>query len=740
MLTLPTKFQNAVDREGEFLVWIVKVDNGTTARYFGSTEFYLATDGVFVEGRLRSTIRISQASDPFSRRSSIGNVTLRLVNAGLDGDRKLLSEYWTELWADLAKSGTVSIYAAAGPIDSLSEALLVFQGVLRKDITWDDQFIQLDLEDIGAPLLRAEVPPTRVNDVDAGLATETDWRLPIINGLYVGTDPWKGRRWAATGPLQIAGYYWLADHKIDRLGEIYFQEPHSGLWMILDQSAMGISLVHQTAGGVTRTYVNIPTVNVRGWFIIPPRGLEDADFVGASNRADFNPGMNDLRDPDHAWDQRDDTLAGLYVGNDSGAKVQACFAFNNIDADPGWTYDNTKNYLHWRVQEVSGVILDYPDTGTTGVFGSNVVVTADAVTSDLVVDGSGIFDGTEQTLQLYAAYPSGGWDDYIGNSSWALDDDNFRVRILAHAVSGSYNILPLCEIAQVQLRIWVNLNIAWQYSKWRPSWEVDGGMFGADIATRTSWADTSPNIYAGYIVERLLRQSFGLASAQVDVDSFDDAFNHYIELRTFITDDRRVRLDRLLQELGENSNVGIFFNVSGKVRAVDYFKNPTGVTVDATILAEDLAGAPRWEHTELDKIVTRLDFNFDYWPADDEYKTSEVVDAPSGNQADYGVRPADARFDYYTGKDPAGDRLDYFLAGHADAFLARPHDLVTFTTRGARKIEVEIGDWVTLDASVDNLVPAKGGNSWSTYKWLIISKTITEKGTELVGFALYDHP
>lgn len=751
MLTLPTAFNEHRFREGELVNWLVKCDTGAAVRYFATTEFHLATEAAFVEGRLSASVRISQAIDPFTRRSSIGNVQLRISNRGEDGDRKRLSEAWSTFWGELFK-GTVSIYVMAGAqVSGLADAAKFFEGKLRRDPSVTDQEITLDVEDIGAQLLRLELPLKLASDFV--LVNEEGYKLAIvandrtiqppvgqaISSLSLfrtssGSDPYVLEDWLIPGP-KIGGprSFPIVDHKINHDGDILIREKSSGLWMILDKTAMGAGFSEATNDGVERTRVELPPASsgIYGWLIVPPRGLDETDFPGASNRSTFNPGKNNVRDPEHIYDRRRDTNATLYCGN--GSKGQLCLAFDNVGVTPGTTIDNSKSYLLFSASELATLV--YTDTNSSGTFATNVVVESPSLTGgNYVMDVDDplypFFNGNLVPWTMESAV--------FSTVGLLFGDHQLHVRITVQ-MSDNPDNFPALSINQVQFRIYVNIPRAGLVNAIDDQIfvSVNDQLIGSEIATRSGLSASADNRSAAYLMERILRQTLGLSASQIDGASFDAAHNSDLEIQIKITQDDPVTVDQFIQELGENSNVGIFFNVAGQVRAVDFFVEPSDVTVNGTIDLEDLAAAPLWERTEIDKVVTRLDFNYDYWPGRGEYVGRAITDS-TGTQADYGVREVEGSYRFFRRSASSGDKIDYFLVGHNGALVNRPHDVLTFSTKGIRRIEFEIGDWISLNDNVAALVPAQDGAAWSSVKWLLIGKSITERGIEYVGFRLYD--
>ena len=732
MITRPTNFQAFQDRGGDEFHFVVVV-SGFPSVMFSDIDMSLTDGQVF--GLLKPGMNASQGIDFHSRRSSVGNVTVSISNQVFDSQGEKPGDLWSTVWNyAFTTAGDVDIYLLAGPgslISSLADGIKVFAGKLTKRPTVNEDTLTIEAEDIGATLLRKKMAPYRVADLDPIWegSVDGDFRPALVNGDWRNLDFWGAGGYMVKGNMTDKQI--VAGHVVDQVAELWLYFDKLDLWVQVDMTTGtgGFTTFNSWYGGSSQqiTLLQRPfSGTVSGWAYVSPFGLDDRLWQGLADRTLYNDGRNNVLDEDNAWDRDNETAARLFTGNfDLYTLAMATFGFPDVDADPAeFTIDSTDVRIYWRSLVNPNMGYTY---GAPGGFIRTLISAEYEGSTNLTAGVTTIHDGGIKFMNLHIG--SGDWDDFATKVGWELSTNRFLIRMPVFiATPGNYaQAEEALNIYQVQLRLRTTLPNDWK--QLRPWFVVVGQQVGSEIAARQpSLGAGDPVVSPAYQVELLMRRQFNLTDVNIDVTSFDDAWRSRFNTRTLINDGSPLTLDQFLQELSENANFVVFFNVSGKVRLVSFDSAPA--TSDAVIHWDDLESL-KYSETEPSKVITDLASSWEKNPGTGRYNSTELrINWAAHNL--YGIKEAAANFDYYTNQQ-IGWELQDALMGQASSFFARVHGIATWTPKGIRHAHFEPGDVVEFDAPSCDPQVKRLGRSWSGVRFIITNKATTTNGQQFAA-------
>ena len=751
MLTVPTKFEmHRRKTTAAQLHTIVEVSFSSETLYFSDVEMILPADGTgtpvhHVWPLLVSHSGINQQIDFHSRRASVGNVQLTFTNLPFDrsGTVQRLSDYYSGYWSSIIGT-SIKIYITCDPKPNLADSgLLVFEGICNEYPKYDGEQLTLAVEDISAGHLRKKLPLTRAADLesDGGLSEgdpDADYRMPIIKGDLEKNTAGSPLDFWGSGDYMVRGYrsswdtvWFVADHAVKDVAEMYVFFDRVGLWFRLDLPNIGGGAYFfdvVCADGVTRTYFVLPFhTELKGWLLVPPSGVATNGWSGGLGQGDYNPNMNNADDAGNAYDRDNETLAHLYAGNNNLGMLQ--FSFDDIVNVTGWVMEpgNYKHALRWRAEENPNCPLEY-STVPNIFLASHAVMSSTHTSIDLVTNTVDIFNGNVNGLLIGRSSP-GDWDDLAAEVGWLLSKLTARFPVEAN-VGGNYKNEDILRMAQAQLEIYVTIPDAWSNEQ-VPYFALVGEPAGSEIAGRNPAIGANDlNSFAGYQIERLLRQTIGLTAAQIDGATFDDAYRSHLKTRARLhEDDGRETLEIFLQEMAENSTFTVFFNASGKTRLISFdWTEPDYVPGTPTIISwEYLARTPKVFFTSPTKVINRLTSEWQRNPGANRYNESDTHNDAGSQLLAWGIKEADASFKYYI--DAGTPSLQETLIKNGALF---PYTLIgiEIEIRGAAMSHLEIGDPIQIDATSVDPQFKLAGVSWTSFSFVIIDKGLTMVGVK----------
>lgn len=770
-LTRTTNFELYQAREGTpniFIVFLSSSDGAWMLSTVNRTDIFSEVYTVYP--LLKNNPQITQSIDLYSHKSTIGHTTINLVNTKY---RQNSSGEWVSLSDELLFSEneiTVTVLVMTGYNAEFNDMLQVFRGTVVGEPTYNEDTLTLVAEDIGAELLRKKIPDAPVTTSGSFVVGDKP-RLPVVIGDYTGEAPF-GETFGLV-PCALAhstsGELLVIPNEYEHtsLVNLWVYIEEGDMWMKLDTTAMNINLNNSSSsmwgdGKEKKYYPIVQNKILEGWIYIAPKALmNDAWGTGVWDSQQYKDGANNVSELRRAADGRIETGGWLYNGNVDG-RAMCAFNWDNVKTtnaeelrghrafwDPSideyerrkfwkavdtdtWVMSTTDIKLYWNVTTNPDYTYSYkPSSSDTTGWYTNVIIhtpTQYTYVSNLPT----IFNGDTNWINMTDL--SG--ENFANTIGWDMGDKNFEVNFTAHTAIPSIDwVLRInaCYLA-IKATIGKPLN-----TKSKVFAEVAGIVSGSEIINRGTgytqpfggftYSHNTELQWAGHQIEQLLRE-YGLTS--FDTDLFDAAYNYNIRTRAILHPDRPVTMSKFIQELSENSNFVIFFNVSGKIKLVALDQTPPASP--DTIHYEDLLEPPTVSLTNSERVVNRLEYYYLAEPHSGALVLSGVAENET-SQSKYGIKEKTARFRYVYHEDIIN--LTDMLVGNSDAFLANRHNKVFCRTKGLSKVHLEIGDWMQFDAeSLDPHMKFVGGTSWSGEEFLIIKKSINDNSTDFVGIQL----
>jgi hypothetical protein len=761
--TRPATFEDHHQRDAVENFFVVKLVKGASTWLLGDRDMDL-TEG-HVSPLLMSTPRIQQSVNTFTRNWSIGSVRIILNNRRYH--RTLSGKQWSLSEEGLLSGDTITayIYVGSGPsVTGLSDMMKIGEGKVIGEPYANAERLVLHVEDIGAELMRRQLPMTVAQDTGMTKVGALD-RLPIVLGNWDGSSPFGGLgKMVKCRTFMSGGGTVLnvvpADHKIEEVTQLWLFLEEGNLWLQLDLNYMGpVASTWNGSDGVDRTilsFLNVDTYDARGWLFVPPRNVY-GDAWGATtwDYADYNDGRNNIKSFERAMDGYPETYATLLQGNVAGKGIigfewintvdhagqvsvrfpwrkffrgkyskdkrnhQVTFRDGYIDVSR-WTMSSADTRLYFNITANPDVTLLYKPVGEPpNQWRSNVV---SRIVNYYYVEGqSGMFDGTNRWIDLASlAHP------FQSNIGWNMQTNNFRVHVTAHASPTPDPDDWLIRVNQICLRLYTTLDVPLTANS--QLYAVVKGLTpsAAVVAHGSPLVATDTHIkYPSYQVEELLLK-LGLTIGQFDTDSIDAIYGW--ETRAIIDDDNPITVGEFIQGLAENSDMVPFVNIAGKVRMMDIEQAPPG-SCDM-IRFDDLLELPTVFISSLNDIVNRIEYEYDYAPGEDDFLQGGIRE-DSTSQTSHGVKDGAVELRYVV--PTFASSLSSLLVG-TSGWLSNRHNGVRFATKALRWAHKEIGDWVQFESErLDEHSWFIAGASWSGQKFRIVGKEYDAKGINFIG-------
>ena len=170
-MELPGKFKSDISTRIINLFPTVVIDGNI----FLSTKNHSKL-GQYYKPILLSIPRIKESIDFESRKFKISNVTLKLSNYEINGER------FTDLLSDKSYLGTEAIvrWETVGATDD-DDRLDIFTGVIKR-ITHDDKFVNIHLEDDSQTLFQKQIPIARTSKSYSLSSSKRNKPIPMVYG------------------------------------------------------------------------------------------------------------------------------------------------------------------------------------------------------------------------------------------------------------------------------------------------------------------------------------------------------------------------------------------------------------------------------------------------------------------------------------------------------------------------------------------------------------------------------
>jgi hypothetical protein len=238
---------------------------------------------------------------------------------------------------------------------------------------------------------------------------------------------------------------------------------------------------------------------------------------------------------------------------------------------------------------------------------------------------------------------------------------------------------------------------------------MSGRMYGSWITGRSSHYAVGDVITdpAG-IIESILREEMGLSSSYIDMPSFIAAENTSIGSHLNLHEGNQMLASDAIRLLAEQSTFAFTWTSIGTARLVNLTAPPA--SVDRTISGLDLNEPPLIEEEEFYAQTLVAEHTYKQ-ETGKYYVTDTVTDALSTGKTFRATWPCLA--------GTSATTLETFLMN--SGLWSTTHNVITLKTRHFLHADLELGDWISLDATTTDPVLRYRSASWSGVKFLVIS-------------------
>jgi hypothetical protein len=720
----PQEFERNFQREGSLKGYIVKLTDDTNDFYFSDIDMQIGSVHVYpLLEPSNSNCKMSEMIDPLKKNWAVSSMSIKLLNAKY---RKDSSGNRIELIDDLAdietRDATVYLFAGSN-VDNLDDCLLHYVGIVRDPPIYDGKYIFVRLVDKGTTIHKI-LPETTLGDVyDGSVFPEiarrksTHRKIPIAYGKYTFTGDENQ----------------------------HFYREGSGL-------AHGEAI--DGAFPPFCVFANHPCYSFSRMFIKDSGIPDPARF--------YDPSLN----------ANDGGYCHGKGGKPSGVSPIVIGFVHAINADDE-EYSETSPYNspvdYWKVYDAKagwGILEDNVyDYGTSmrgmGTWGMNLASWIRAMiddellyqfTCEMQLNNRNITDpqtfrmwlvdihnNTKITATLFNLADVTTWQttgnlkDLIGTNIPS------GVQIEIVQASGGDNVVN-------------NYDMVWVYSiRYKVSYKIktiditlgqlDGKMYGAWITGRSSnYADGYVIEDPAGIIEDLHRSYMDLSSSDIDEGSFVDAENTSVNMTVNLHHDNQIHTRKLIKQICEQSTFCYIYSATGVARLIPLVSEPA--SVERNIFYSWIVD----NSTKIIKsnfIVNRMnlkshrlhEYDDIYWDSDthnnvtsqSEYNKIHIYDAKWPNL-------------YKTSADHVARHLIRAADGSInddDGIWANRHIIISFSTRDFICADLEVGDWISIDAESCDPIFKCYGESWSGKKLMIIEMAQQKNRTDIKAMELF---
>ncbi len=721
MITKPDNFAEYCYRSGEQLHWVVEIQNKD------SDVWYFSDIGMDVdEGQVLQLLleppRISEQMDVFTKRWGFPQCSVVISNLPVLVNSDGTKSRFSDVMGDTANR-TMKIYAVAGPTcGSLADdALLRFSGIVLDTPGYDADTMQVRGVS-GLSRYNQPLPQRVMGDDYANCPTAVaDKHIPILYGQWdheYGTDaPYSGLGLAVgllteTPPLNDDTYeprFAVAGHECGEASDTGAAVDVGGPVPLI----MGTTDVEGNGTyGATVGWLPESDGQFKNEFLLalafPVKSTGATDVVNAANLIDDNTatyasirdctadtgimlrgrGYLSLMDPAHLTEL---VLKGGY----SNSRLEVWVPhYNVVPQIIGDISNEHQAILRLGYSLLYGVTIEFWEATANLV--TNVAGWAWTQFPADDFDPPDRAQTRAANLQLHAfAHNSTTIGDYI-------TDNQEMVRI--HELP---EILVKAKVSTLPNQVWV---------------AGEGRLYGSWIDGRSSGYTVGDLIEEpGGIIESILRDELGMTDDQIDMPSFIDCEFSNIKHHVNITEERGAF--EIIRKICEQSHFALCFTAEGKVRITDLRYNASR-SADATIPASHIINI---DVSRTKVHSTRAEVRARYLPERGEYydRVSWWATAPAVR---YGLVAYKLDLDYCLDQGPIGFSGSAFnLCSHlfgtrgtynTPGLLSNKKTQITVTTAGMTHIDIELGDAISIDPDMDNILLCNGA-TWDSRTFIV---------------------
>lgn len=267
---------------------------------------------------------------------------------------------------------------------------------------------------------------------------------------------------------------------------------------------------------------------------------------------------------------------------------------------------------------------------------------------------------------------------------------------------------------------------------------LEGRKYGkwlSDRSSNYSYGDAIEDPVG--IMESILRRELGFVNTEIDMPTFIAGENTSVKARLNLHTDNQMAAFEAIRSMAEQSTVVFFFSGSGQATIVDLDdKSPT--TTRVIPWSHIVPGSVKVSKST--DVINHLTVNSRYQQEYGLYRDQTLTEDTT-SQALFAVGSFDGKFKYeadwpnITGTSVA--HVAAFLVNSTDGLWSTQHKELALTTKLFTNADLEVGDWIELQAaSVDPHLKCFGA-SWASKQFIITRTTPTVSGTKIMGVELW---
>jgi len=758
MQTPPAAFSAFQNQFGTTNLLILEVTDGTSTWYLSNGEAQL-TDG-HVYPLIQNFADITQKVDIFSKQWSVGNAVITLSNIPY---KQNSVGTWVRLSDELTglQNRTAKIYLlCGGNAVALADCLRYFEGIVLDAPEYDEYNLTLTIQDKSI-LYNRLLPSNKLSSVYSNLALDNlnrhiplcygEWNfdfddhnldLGLAKGYYIEFIGVNNRKFV------------FSDHQLHTNSALYGYDTE----IFPEPFLFNIATLNTNDGGRGTSQWTNRRITVYLYAI--------DDFGGGyavSGNQQFTTNHIKARDRDKA------TFAEITDFIDTGslatsqAEAIAYFCFddygtgdlNNPPSLPGRVLTLANGIIEslWfeiKVATISGVewadvdAID-PEVRWFNLSGTPIVLGA-FTQAELDVAG-----GTLKSFDIDpTARPAAGvtsWTNTIGwhvrsGRSDTTNVDHTQLFVLygkteqnqnmPHNTDGVVGNQVLLRIYTARLKFIQKLNGEILHPLMELWAACKGRKYGTWIDGRSSsYASTQLIEDPSGIIESLLRDELSVASADIDLPSFISAENTNVKARINLHTENYLYSHDAIRQLSEQSTFAYAFTAAGKSRLIE-LDNASPTTNRTIPFSHIKNGTVNIGKTT--KIINEITYE-SRWIQERAYFANNTNLTNSISITNFGTRRYNAQWRNIAGT--SATHVANHLVGNANAIWANTHNQIDFETIGLTNSDLELGDWIAIDAFAADPQFLCFGVSWSGKKFLVVELTQNLNGTQIKAIELY---
>ena len=791
MLTMHERYDELRRRVAPGATYIISLTDGTDTWYLSDRAIVLVGQGITTLELVQSVSRISEKLNLVSREWGVAETIITLYNkpffkSNVTADAGMLLRPSDKFSGIYGK--TVEIYIWPGPAATYlsTDCLKIFSGTIQ-EFPEADQNTMTIIASAEPAALSMKVPDNFITTADYPDAPEDSIHrfIPIVYGTVTEGDYLNYR--GLIPCERIAGNKFVVhDAASANPTGIWVYAPELKQWVKLYDS--GDYTLNPSDGGTTT--VKIDTSFPRAYaYLYPDDGYADNAMTAkqlpeevVDHNATTGHSLISETTPDIGATAKTGSVILLWAGSfgsseslhakigriltqnpagDLAAADRLAFQYRFAMAG-GYTNSNNQ-----ALRFMAGYNADSP--GTWRLMYNPVYYPLMTGNEYASTPGANSFrtvfldyTGTASNLDWTHATTGIHWHPGDGESGGSYAGYPFAIRVILEVNEAASAGTAIGYLYEARLRIPFELNwgarVAGRTGAYRKDWisqmavEGYGRLYGAWLKVG---GRTNPGGYSvanaisspPYIIESLLRDTAGVATANIDTASFDDceatrpaSLTHQVVLtgegKYGEAGDDRPTLKEVITDICRQYPGAFYWTSSGKARMINLtpyrMNNPSATTIPYHDIDQSTITIGK---TPLRDLVNYLKVDVLLRVNDEKYTYSEVG-KDSTSQTTYWLKEGNLRAPYINNSTGLAWMISYWMGQPAGLtlgyFLSRPKLPIKFTCPGIKWAHLEIGDWIQMDSEFDTKIKLMG-QSWAGVYFIITEKTQTKNGVEFTA-------